>query len=97
MKFFQKKQRAPELVTSGRFELDRDGRTAYLEYTLSGDVLTLLHTQVPVELRGQGLSSELAHTALGWARENHKKVDVICPSVGAYVEQHPEYADLLLR
>lgn len=97
MKLFGKKQPAAELVTSGRFELERDGQIAYLNYTLSGNVLALMHTEVPPVLRGKGLASELAHTALEWARENHKKVDVICPSVAEYLEKHPEYADLLLQ
>jgi len=90
-------QKPPQLVTAGRFELERDGLIAYLEYTLSGDVLGLIHSEVPEALRGQGLASELARTALDWARENHKKVDVVCPTVAGYVKHHPEYADLLLR
>ena len=97
MKFFGKKQRPQELVTSGRFEVERDGQVAYLEYTLSGNVLELIHTEVPEKLRGHGLAHELANTALEYARENHLKVDVICPSVSTYVEEHPEYSDLLLR
>jgi len=97
MKFFRRKERAPELVTGGRFELERDGLVAHLEYTLAGNVLELIHTEVPEKLRGHGLAHELAHTALEYARENHLKVDVICPSVAKYIEEHPEYADLLLR
>ena len=96
MKFFDR-QKPAELVTSGRFELARDGQVAYLEYTLSGDVLELLHTEVPEGHRGTGMSSALAQTAFEWARENHKKVDVVCPTVAGYVKHHPEYSDLLLR
>jgi len=96
MKFFGS-QKPAELVTSGRFELERDGQVAYLEYTLSGDVLELSHTEVPEALRGLGLSSSLAKTAFDWARENKKKVDVVCPTVAGYVKLHPEYSDLLLR
>ncbi len=33
MRIFGKKQPAPELVTAGRFELERDGQVATLEYT----------------------------------------------------------------
>jgi predicted GNAT family acetyltransferase len=95
MKFFGS-QKPAQLVTNGRFELERDGQIAYLEYTLTGDVLALIHSEVPESLRGQGMASELAKTALEWARENHKKVDVICPSVAGYVKEHPEYADLEL-
>ncbi len=84
-------------VVSGRFEIEQDGRIAYLEYEISGGVLTLVHTEVPPELRKKGLASELAKTAFDWAREHHMKVDVVCPSVAAYIERHPEYADLVMR
>jgi predicted GNAT family acetyltransferase len=97
MKIFGKKEPASDLVTSGRFELDRDGQVAYLEYTLARNVLALLNTEVPPTLRGLGLSSSLAHGALEWAREHKMKVDVVCPSVAGYIEKHPEYSDLLLR
>ena len=92
------RHKPPQLqVTNGRYEIERDGHTAYLEYSLAGKVLQLIHSEVPPELRGQGLASELARSALDWARENGIKVDVICPSVAAYIEKHPEYRDLVLR
>jgi predicted GNAT family acetyltransferase len=86
----------PVLATSGRIEIERQGHVAYLEYTLAGKILQLIHSEVPQALRGQGLSSELAHSALEWAREQGMKVDVICPSVAEYLNKHPEYADLIL-
>jgi uncharacterized protein len=87
----------PEKVTTGRFEIERDGEVAYLEYTMTGNVLGLIHTEVPEKLRGLGLASSLAETALQYARENELKVDVICPSVLDYIAKHPEYSDLVLR
>ena len=87
---------SPQKVTNGRLEIERDGHIAYLEYTLAGKVLQLIHSEVPEAMRGQGIGSELAHSALEWAREQGVKVDVICPSVNAYLEKHPEYADLVL-
>jgi predicted GNAT family acetyltransferase len=95
--FFQKHGQSPQQVLNGRFELERDGKTAYLEYNLAGNILQLVHTEVPAELRGLGLASELAKSALDWARENNAKVDVICTSVAAYMAKHPEYNDLLIR
>jgi|ERR1700751_2642600 uncharacterized protein len=97
MRFFGKKSRAPSIVHSGRFELEQDGHIAALEYTLAGDVLTLLETEVPPALRGSGIARELAKTALDWARKNHRKIDVVCPFVAGYLRKHPEYADLLVR
>lgn len=94
---FGKSKSSQQQVTSGRFEIERDGQLAYLEYTLAGKVLQLIHSEVPEALRGKGLGSELARSALEWARENGMKVDVICPTVAAYLEKHPEYSDLVLR
>lgn len=94
---FGRKPRVQQQVTSGRFEIERDGEVAYLEYTLAGKVLALIHTEVPEKLRGMGLASELAETALKWARENNYKIDIVCPLVNAYVAKHPEYSDLILR
>jgi predicted GNAT family acetyltransferase len=87
----------PQKVTSGRLEIERNGEVAYLEYSLGGNVLELIHTEVPKELRGLGLASSLAETAFRWAREKNLKVDVVCPTVQAYVSKHPEYADLVVR
>ena len=94
---FGKKKPAPQAVTSGRFELEQSGDVAWLEYSLAGGVLQLIHTEVPPALRGKGIASELARTALEWARANRLKVDVVCPSVAEYLKKHPEYADLVLH
>jgi predicted GNAT family acetyltransferase len=96
MKFGRPKA-SPQLVSNGRFELERDGHVAYLEYNLAGKVLQLIHTEVPEGLRGKGMASALAESALEWAREHEVKVDVICPSVAAYLKRHPEYSDLVIK
>lgn len=87
----------PQLVSNGRFEMERDGQVAYLEYYLAGKVLQLIHTEVPEALRGRGMASALAQSALEWAREHQVKVDVICPSVSEYLKKHPEYSDLVIK
>jgi uncharacterized protein len=97
MRFFGSKKRTPEIVTNGRFELERDGQVAYLEYTIARDVLELLHSEIPQSLRGTGIASTLAKTALDWARDRHMRVDVVCPFVAAFLLSHPEYSDLVMR
>ena len=92
-----RKSQAPQKVTTGRFEIERDGQVAFLEYSLTEKVLGLIHTEIPTTLRGLGLASSLAETALQSARKNNLKVDVICPSVLEYIAKHPEYSDLVLR
>jgi GCN5-related N-acetyl-transferase len=39
----------------------------------------------------------LAGNALDWARRSGYKVDIVCPTVRRYVNEHPEYADLEMR
>jgi uncharacterized protein len=94
---FGRKPQAPQKVTTGRFEIEREGQVAYLDYNLAGDVLVLAHTEIPEKLRHKGLASALAKTALDWARERNLKVDIVCPTVQQYIAKHPEYSDLVLH
>lgn len=96
-KIFDRKPQPQEKVTTGRLEIEHEGQVAYLEYSLAGSVLELIHTEVPEKLRGLGLASALAENALRWARENKLKIDVVCPLVQGYIEKHPEYSDLILH
>lgn len=94
---FRHKTHPPQKVISGRFEIDQDGEVAYLEYSLTGNILELIHTEVPERLRRKGLGARLAETGLQFARDRKLKVDVVCPLVQRYVDGHAEYADLLLK
>ena len=78
-----------------RFEMDVDGHVAFSEYRRDGDVLTVLHTEVPKELNGRGIGSALVRGILDRARAQGLKVVPVCPFVKAYLGKHPEYADLL--
>jgi hypothetical protein len=82
---------------TGRFEIERNGEVAYLEYSLSGDILELIHTEIPEKIRHMGLAATLAESALQWAREHNLKVDIVCPTVREYVSRHPEYSDLVMH
>ena len=77
-----------------RFELDADGHTAFSEYGRAGDVLTIMHTEVPQALAGRGIGSALARGLLDLARARGLKVKPVCPFVAGYIDKHPEYADL---
>jgi predicted GNAT family acetyltransferase len=94
---FHRKPLPSQEVTNGRFEIEQGGQIAYLEYSLAGNILELIHTEVPEELRHTGLADALAESALQWARERNLKVDIVCPTVRRYVDRHPEYSDLKMR
>ena len=79
-----------------KFEIEEDGQTAYLEFeTDTSGWMTIWHTEVPAALRGRGLATELARAAFEHARENHLRVDVICPSALHFLSEHPEYRALV--
>jgi predicted GNAT family acetyltransferase len=79
-----------------RFELDVGGHTAAAYYRLSPGVITFTHTEVPAELSGHGIGSELVRGALEAARARGLKVVPKCPFVAAYMAKHPQFNDLLL-
>jgi uncharacterized protein len=78
-----------------RFEMDLDGAIAYSNYRREGNVLTILHTEVPEALNGRGIGSALARGILDLARAQGLKVVALCPFVASYLKKHPEYSDLL--
>jgi uncharacterized protein len=83
-------------TTTGRIEIERDGEVAFLGYTTDADGwISLLHTWVPPALRGRGIANELAEKSLEFAKENHLKVEVICPVVFHFITKHPEYKPLV--
>jgi uncharacterized protein len=78
-----------------RFELDVGGHLAVAYYRLADGVITFTHTEVPSELGGQGIGSELVHGALELVKGRGLKVVARCPFVGGYIGKHPEYGALL--
>ncbi len=77
-----------------RFEIEADGALATLTYREGKRRLTLIHTEVPEALGGKGYGGALARTALEYARAAGLRVIPYCPFVRAYLERHPEYAEL---
>jgi predicted GNAT family acetyltransferase len=78
-----------------RYELAVDGHIAATCYEISGEIITIVHTEVPPELGGKGIGSKLIKGALDQVRADGLKLIAQCPFVRAYIEKHPEYADLL--
>ncbi len=77
-----------------RFELNIEGKTAFLEYRAQGpDVLAFTHTFVPPELRGRNLAAILTRFALEDARRLGKKVKPLCSYVLVFMERNKECAD----
>jgi predicted GNAT family acetyltransferase len=78
-----------------RYELAVDGHIAATYYEIADGVITFVHTEVPPELGGKGIGSQLIKGALDQVRSEGLKVIAQCPFVKAYIGKHAEYADLL--
>jgi uncharacterized protein len=78
-----------------RYELAVDGHIAATYYSIADGVITFIHTEVPSELGGKGIGSKLIKGALDQVRADGLKVIAQCPFVKAYIDKHPDYADLL--
>jgi predicted GNAT family acetyltransferase len=78
-----------------RFEVHAGGEVAFLDYRREGATIAYIHTKVPAALEGHGIAAKLASHALAYARSNGLQVVPICPYVARYIEQHPEFRDLV--
>ena len=80
---------------TNRYELDLDGKRAYLAYEERPDgVVAFTSTFVPPELRGKNVAAILTRFALDDARARGRTVVPQCSYAAAYLERNPEYADL---
>ena len=78
-----------------RFELEEDGKTAILTYSLRNGAIVFTHTIVPAELEGKGIGSKIVRHGLDHARSRGLKVVPQCSFVRGYIERHPDYRDVV--
>jgi uncharacterized protein len=79
----------------GRFELDVEGTVAFANYRVAPGTVIITHTETPRSLRGRGIASELVRGALEMIRADGLKVVAGCSFVVDYLQNHPEFADLV--
>ena len=79
-----------------RFVVTLDGEPAgFAAYERSGSTVVFTHTVVDEHLEGQGIGSSLIRYALDDARAKRLTVVPRCGFVAAFIEEHPEYRDLI--
>ena len=78
------------------YYLNENKRLGEMEIGLSGNKLTVYHTEVAAEAEGKGLAKKLLDAMIDYARKNNLKVMALCPFVHAQLKRHPkEYVDVL--
>ncbi len=78
-----------------RYELPLDGELAVVTYNLSPTNLMITETLVPERLEGRGLASRLAKHVIADARARGLLILPVCPFFSAYLQKHPEQADVV--
>jgi predicted GNAT family acetyltransferase len=78
-----------------RFEVDTPAGVAVADYRLAGAVMTIYHTEVPLQLRGCGYGYHLVRGALDEVRRLNVKVVPQCRFVRQVIERQPAFQDLL--
>ncbi|WP_250623562.1 GNAT family N-acetyltransferase [Pinirhizobacter soli] len=76
------------------FEAVVDGAHCVLDYQLSGNIMTIMHTGVPDVVGGRGIAGALTLAAFQAARSEGWKVTPACSYAAGWIERHPEFADL---
>ncbi len=78
-----------------RFEYEVEGRTAFIDYRRSPGVIALTHAEVPRELEGRGVGSQLVRGTLDLIRTTGDKVVPACSFVASFIGRNAEYQDLV--
>lgn len=79
-----------------RWTVDLEGRRSLLDYHLADGVVTIRHTEVPQALGGRGIASRLVGAVFAWAREQGYRVRPACEYAAAWVQRHPQQADIVV-
>lgn len=78
-----------------RYELPVGEELAVVVYNLSGQNLMITETLVPEALEGQGIASRLAKHVIADSRSRYLLILPVCPFFSAYLQKHPEHADVV--
>ncbi len=80
-----------------RYEMHVGDFLAKIDYIKTRTKIFLTHTEVPVELEGQGIGSQLVRKALTDIKEKDLILVPLCPFVATYIKNHPEWKSLVLK
>jgi predicted GNAT family acetyltransferase len=73
-----------------RLEIEQEGHTGVLDYSVEGDTLRIWHVETPTALRGQGMGGALVRKAFAYAAEHSLKVQPICSFAASYIARNPD-------
>ncbi len=72
-----------------------DALAGFAQYLPRDEVLIFTHTEVDPGFQNKGVGSALMRGTLDQVRAQGQRVVLQCPFMAAFINRHPEYADLV--
>lgn len=81
---------------ASKFYSVNEGKESVLNYIMvDNNTMNMIHTYVPVELRGRQIAASLVKAGLEYAEENNLKVIPSCSYARTYINRNVDYKKLL--
>ena len=85
-----------DVPEAGRYEARAGDRVMGLAaYQRRGDLVVFTHTEVDPDAEGSGVGGTLVRGALDDVRAHGRQAVPRCSFVRAWIDRHPDYADLV--
>ncbi len=78
-----------------RYEFHFKEYLPYIKYSERDNRIVLIHTDVPPDLEGHGIGTQLVKETLDDIRTKGEKIIPLCPFVVEFIERNPEYSSLI--
>ncbi len=84
-------------VEKHQYEFHIEKFTPKIEYIETKDEIYLTHTEVPAELGGRGIATDLVEQVLKDIENKKLKVVPLCSYVAGYIKKHPDWKSLVKK
>lgn len=77
--------------------MEIDGEVAFIDYKMkeSSNRIYLIHTEVPIAIRSQGIAEKIVISALMDVKAHGWSLMPLCPYIVTYIKRHKEWLDIV--
>ncbi len=77
-----------------QFQLYVHGQTAWVDYRMRGNIMYLVHAEVPYRLRGRGVGKELVEKVFEYLEAHDLKAIPVCSFIRTVARRHPKWSQV---